>query len=56
MYNLKDELQKLISAKENIKYKCENISKKLKEHEKRSRITGLTGGVAETISSNSFFN
>jgi hypothetical protein len=49
MYNVKDELQKLISVKENIKYKCENISKKLKEHENKSRIPGLTGGLLGSI-------
>lgn len=49
MYNVKAELQKLISAKENIKYQCENISKKLKEHENNSRIAGLTGGILGTI-------
>jgi hypothetical protein len=49
MYNVKDDLKKLISSKENIKYECENISKKLKEHENNSRIAGLTGGVVGTI-------
>jgi hypothetical protein len=49
MYNVKDELQKLITAKENIKKECQEISNKLKEHEKNTRIAELTGKVVSTI-------
>jgi len=49
MYNIKDKLQKLISAKEIIKKECQEISKKLKEHEKNTRIAGITGAIAGTF-------
>ena len=45
----KVDLQNLISAKKNIKSKCENISNKLKEHERNSQIAGLSGGVLGAI-------